>query len=210
MKLVLISDTHGNYGKVVVPDGDVLIHCGDITASGTLGEYVAFNEWLKPLPHKHKIVIGGNHDFALQRQPKEALAALDAATYLEDEEVVIDGLHIYGSPWQPEYLDLAFNLPRGGEELFEKWEAIPAHTNILVTHGPPHGVLDRLAYHGNIGCELLRKRLKWLTGLKLHCFGHIHEGYGMNSWLSTKTTFINAALTIGSGPFLREPIVFEL
>lgn len=211
MKIVLISDTHGLFDKVDVPDGDVLIHCGDITSSGALSELARFNDQLRKLPHKHKLVIGGNHDTMLQKKPQEARALLDAATYLEDEEIVIDGVRFYGTPWQPEYLCMAFNLPQEGEELQKKWDAIPDDTHVLITHCPPHGILDNLAGYGPLGCKLLRERLKWLPELRLHCFGHIHPCYGMNQWLSDRVTFVNAALMIyDGGKHLREPIVVEL
>lgn len=211
MRLVLTSDTHGLFDKVTVPDGDVLIHCGDITSSGALSELARFNDQMAKLPHKHKLVIAGNHDTMLQKKPEEARKALAAVTYLEDEAVVIDGVPFYGTPWQPEYLYMAFNLPQEGEELQKRWDAIPDDTQVLITHGPPYGVLDNLHAHGPLGCKLLRKRLSWLPELRLHCFGHIHQCYGMNNWLHSRITFVNAALTISDGgKQLRQPIVFDL
>ena len=64
LRFVAISDTHNKHADLVVPPGDVLIHAGDVTWGGTLAEVEAFNAWLGTLPHKHKIVVAGNHDFA--------------------------------------------------------------------------------------------------------------------------------------------------
>jgi hypothetical protein len=105
--------------------------------------------------------------------------------YLQDEGVTIDGVAFYGSPWQPWFYDWAFNLPRDGWELRKRWEAIPTETDVLVTHGPPHMVLDKAAGrhskdvasdHG--GCKILRTEILTRIKPKLHVFGHIHEGYG--------------------------------
>ena len=62
IKFVCVSDTHNLTNKIQVPEGDVLIHAGDFTNSGKPDEVEWFNKWLGNLPHKHKIVIAGNHD----------------------------------------------------------------------------------------------------------------------------------------------------
>ena len=177
MRIVCISDTHGRVGAERIPDGDVLLHGGDLcSSSGGLGDLEASARWLRSLPHRHKVIIAGNHDFCLQEKPTEARAALYELTYLEDESVCIEGLRIYGSPWQPRFCNMDFNLLRG-PELRATWSAIPADTDVLITHGPPFGVLDR-TWHGQlVGCEELALRLEDLQ-VGLHVFGHIHEGYG--------------------------------
>jgi hypothetical protein len=65
-----MSDTHAKVGggkflPFVVPDGDVLLHAGDFTDLGSIPEIIAFNDWLGTLPHKHKVVIAGNRDLAM-------------------------------------------------------------------------------------------------------------------------------------------------
>ncbi|KKU85756.1 MAG: hypothetical protein UY14_C0014G0001 [Parcubacteria group bacterium GW2011_GWA1_47_9] len=82
LRVVAISDTHEMHRQVVVPDGDVLVHAGDFTMSGTLPAIYEFNTWLGTLPHRHKVVVAGNHDWAFQRQPAQARALLTNATYL--------------------------------------------------------------------------------------------------------------------------------
>jgi hypothetical protein len=107
-------------------------------------------------------------------------------SYLEDSECKLanptDGaettLSVYGAPWQPEFYDWAYNLPRGGSELKEKWGMIPDNTDVLITHGPPHGLLDAAMDGFLCGCEELLEAVTTRVKPRLHIFGHIHEGYG--------------------------------
>ncbi len=190
MRIVAISDTHGYHDRVSIPEGDLLIHGGDLSNSGTLIEMERFNAFLEKLPHPHKVVIAGNHDFALERQAPEAEKLLTACHYLKDRQVVVEGLKIYGSPWQPWFFDWAFNLRRGSP-LAEKWAQIPNDTDILVTHGPPQGILDLTHDGRRVGCEELAKRVQEVRP-QAHIFGHIHEAYG--SLERYGTTFYNASL----------------
>lgn len=197
MKIVCLSDTHNIHNEIVVPDGDLLIHAGDATARGTIDEVRAFNMWFTSLPHKYKVFVAGNHDWLFEKNNEIAREILSSnIIYLQDSAVEIEGLKIYGSPWQPRFYDWAFNLNRGAE-LAEKWELIPDDTNILVTHGPPNGVLDEVPRQWgieNTGCEELRKRIDTLAEkdhLKLHVFGHIHCGYGRTE--QNGVTFVNAS-----------------
>jgi hypothetical protein len=105
--------------------------------------------------------------------------------------VDIDGLKIYGSPWQPEFFNWAFNLPRNGSELESKWNLIPEGLDILITHGPPWGVLDLAPRGLNVGCELLSKRVMEVSP-KIHVFGHIHSSYGQKNFNGVE--FINASV----------------
>jgi len=184
VRIVCISDTHNCNEQITVPDGDLLIHAGDATSIGTEDEIKRFNTWFSGLPHRRKIFIAGNHDWLFEKNNECARGLLDGSiTYLQDLSVVIDGLKIYGSPWQPRFFDWAFNLNRG-TEMAEKWKLIPDDIDILITHGPPSGILDEVPRKWgieNTGCEELRKRVDDLLmsgRLKLHVFGHIHCGYG--------------------------------
>jgi len=183
-----MADTHGFHEDLRIPGGDVLIHAGDLTHMGKLDELRQVNEFLLRLPHRYKIVVAGNHDWGFQRQPEAARRALTAATYLEDEAVVIEGVKFYGSPWQPCFLDWAFNLPRGAP-LAQKWDLIPQDTDVLITHGPPEGIGDRALDSRGVGCSDLLRRVQQVQP-KLHIFGHIHEDRGV--WTRGKTTFVNA------------------
>jgi predicted phosphodiesterase len=178
-RLVLLSDTHGLHDTLQVPDGDVLVHAGDLSGTGKPREIEAFARFIGRQTHAHKIVIAGNHDFLFEREPERAEALLrDHATYLRDSEITAAGLRFWGSPWQPWFHDWAFNLSRGAA-LAEKWALVPDGIDVLVTHGPPFGILDRVAYGGqSVGCEALLAALPRIAP-KLHVFGHIHEAYGV-------------------------------
>jgi predicted phosphodiesterase len=206
VRIVCISDTHGRHDDLVVPDGDVLIHAGDFTGRGEKAEVVAFSNWLAGLPHARKLVAAGNHDFAFEKRPSEARSWLTAATYLQDSGVTIDGVTFWGSPWQPRFFDWAFNLDRGAP-LAAKWALIPANTDVLVTHGPPHGILDRTSSGLHVGCEELLKVVERVRP-KVHVFGHIHEAYGQV--VKGPTRFVNASnCTLRYQP-TNPPIVVDL
>jgi hypothetical protein len=131
-RFIFLSDTHGLHEEIAVPDGDILIHAGDFGRRGTLAELVQFHAWLLRQPHKHKIFVAGNHDWCFETQPNAARDTMRGVTYLQDEAVTILGLKFYGSPWQPRFLDWAFNLDRG-EPLKRVWAKIPADTDVLIT-----------------------------------------------------------------------------
>ncbi len=125
MRLVLISDTHNQQRSLRLPAGDVLVHAGDFTMRGTEPEVRAFGEWLADQPYEHKVLIAGNHDFLFEREPQLARSLLPAHVhYLFDSEVTLGGLRFWGAPWQPWFLDWAFNLRRG-PELAARWALIP-------------------------------------------------------------------------------------
>ncbi len=192
LRLVFISDTHNHHMEV--PDGDLLFHSGDLSEAGTESQIAQFAEWFSELPHKHKVFIAGNHDFLFEKKPQEARELVKGLTYLEDQKIEIEGLKIYGSPWQPLFHHWAFNLERG-TPLKEKWDLIPTDTDILLTHGPPFKVLDKVYDGRGVGCEELIKRVAEVKPL-IHAFGHIHEAYGMaeKKWNEQeKTLFLNAS-----------------
>jgi predicted phosphodiesterase len=188
-RLVVVSDTHGFHDRIALPDGDVLVHCGDFCSHGLEEEARAFADFFRAQRHPHKVVIAGNHDRCLERAPALAAELFAGASYLFDSGATVAGLRFWGAPWQPWFLDWAFNLPRG-EPLREKWQLIDERTDVLVTHGPPQHVLDRTFSDDHAGCEELRAAVERLSP-RLHLFGHIHEGYG--SERQGGTLFINAA-----------------
>lgn len=201
--LTFISDTHNKHKELTkdLIGGDILIHTGDLTSMGYEHEIREFAKWFNSLHHyQYKIFIAGNHDWGFQNNSEkvnEILSFYDKITYLQDASIVIDDLSvkpfkIYGSPWQPEFYNWAFNLPRDGWELEQKWNDIPNDTDILLTHGPAFGYVDKVKGSTfNLGCELLTKRISAINP-KIHVCGHIHTGYGYTT--NQHTHFINASV----------------
>ncbi|WP_152206458.1 metallophosphatase domain-containing protein [Marinobacter changyiensis] len=210
MRLVCISDTHSMHLRIPpLPDGDVLIHAGDCLGAGTLDNVEDLNDWLGTLPHRHKIVIAGNHDWVFQEAPERARAALTNAIYLEDSRAEIEGVKFWGSPWTPTFMDWAFMLERG-QPLQERWAEIPEDTDVLITHGPPHGVGDEVPMESwceNVGCMDLLHRISQLS-LRAHIFGHIHEGYG--EYKIGKTRLINASTCTARFEPTNPPVVLDI
>lgn len=207
MKIVCLSDTHNAHQNLRVPPGDVLIHAGDATVNGTIDEVAAFSRWFESRPHKVKIFVAGNHDWLFETDPARARKILgDQVIYLQDEMVEIENLKIYGSPWQPRFFDWAFNLERG-REMREKWRSIPAGTDVLITHGPPFGILDETPAGDRAGCEELRKKVEEIRP-RLHVFGHIHHGYGTAERFDAR--FVNAANCDEAYAPTNLPIVVEM
>ena len=211
IRIVLISDTHGLHRQMPpVPDGEIVVHAGDGTRRGLADETAEFLQWFGGLPHQHKLMIAGNHDFLFEQEPARAESMVPAGvTYLRDSGTTIAGLRFWGSPWQPWFHDWAFNLERG-EPLAEKWRLIPSDTDVLVTHGPPHGILDRTNDHPPrlVGCEALTARLARLPSVRLHVFGHIHEAYGRLR--RDGREYVNASICDVRYRPVNDPIVMEL
>lgn len=192
-----ISDLHGAFPKL--EGGDVLIMAGDCTTNNTVPAWCKFFEWFARQQYKHKILVAGNHDGILVGSKKDKPFLLfrsenGTCDYLIDESVTIGDFKIWGSPWTPEFYDWHF-MKKRGEELREVWQKIPDDTDILVTHGPPFGILDKNKMGKPCGCEELAKAVERIKP-KLHVFGHIHGGYGRmeRTWADgSKTIFVNAA-----------------
>lgn len=223
MKIVLISDTHSLHPKMrhKIPQGNVLIHGGDCTNIGKENEVKEFIDWFKNIDgFDIKILIAGNHDFGFEKKEQWFLDLIDSeklkehnCVYLEDSEYIIKidefpkEVKVYGSPWQPWFYNWAFNLPRNGEELEKKWKNIPNDTDILVTHGPPFGILDYPPTNVNVGCEILRFHVEQIKP-KIHVMGHIHHSRGLKE--VDGTLFINASVCDERYRPINKPIVVDL
>lgn len=234
MRIVCISDTHGLHHKLEheLPEGDVLIHSGDCTNLGKEKEIEDFIYWFQNIKgFDTKIFIAGNHDFGFEnyngvRHSNEApwlhhllneenLSQSDVV-YLHDSEFVIESpefsrpIKFYGSPWQPEFYNWAFNLPRNGWELETKWNDIPNDTDVLITHTPPHGIRDFVQSRigmDSVGCELLRFRVEQFNP-PLNVYGHIHGAYGAAQ--IKDTLFVNACICDEKYRPINKPIIIEL
>lgn len=220
MKIVAISDTHEQHKQITIPECDILIHAGDITKKGSLVALYEFCAWMKDQPAKHKCLIYGNHELGFSYGPKreEALATPKqfGITYLENSSVEIDGIKFYGSPVQPWFHDWEWNVHRG-PDIAKIWAAIPEDTQVLITHGPPFGVLDSLAEDNpffpaeKLGCEDLLERITNLPKLKAHIFGHIHSGHGTMKG-PNNVTFVNASICddVHHHKAVNKPIVIDI
>ena len=188
LKVVCISDTHGAHRQASLPDGDLLIHAGDIS-NGYLDEVEDFLQWFDQLPFTYKVFIGGNMDFPLAQHPTPILSELPANVhYLQDELVEIEGLRIWGSPWIPEFVGVF--MKKRGADIDQYWKKIPANLDVLITHTPPYGILDTTSRGAKVGCVDLAQRLEALAP-RFHIFGHVHEAYGRQKTSSTQ--FVNVA-----------------
>jgi Icc-related predicted phosphoesterase len=215
MKITFISDTHNKHNHLtskaynnILGSGDVLVHAGDCTSVGKSHEIKNFLDWFSNTDFTHKIFIAGNHDFGFELVNTIAPEYQEKGVhYLFDSELVIDGIKFYGSPWQPEFYDWAFNLPRNGMELEQKWNQIPPNTDVLITHGPAFGFLDATPSGQRVGCELLYHRIMDVKP-KIHVCGHIHHSYGQKSFDGTE--FLNASVLNERYEYQNKPIVVEL
>lgn len=210
----LLSDTHNRHADFKCKGGDILLHSGDVSSRGTDQEILNFINWFEQQPYESKIFIPGNHDWSLERNfaywKDECIKR--RIHLLNDSGLIIKSMYdpnlnlkIWGSPVQPWFHSWAFNRARTEKEATKQhgwikphWDLIPKDTEILLTHGPPMGILDevtRVCGSSNnppqhAGCEELLKKIKE-TNVKLHLFGHIHEGRGFH--YEGSTTYVNGS-----------------
>jgi Icc-related predicted phosphoesterase len=248
VRVVCISDTHNFHDSINLPDGDILIHSGDYSFYGTLDETTKFADWIASLDKfKHKVVIAGNHDIGMDAKSydkigdmwkqdplgasrnndpadvRALLAERKGITYLENQDVVIEGVKIFGSPVTPlialgvvQPIPMAFQ-PTTTDELRACWDLIPDDAQIVVTHGPPRGFCDAAAPYYRIGCELLRDRVLQIRP-DAHVFGHVHQARGRMTHdyederpgLPKSTLFINASICTMVNVPLYTPEVFDI
>lgn len=221
MKISLISDTHNKHKQCHfdLPGGDLLLHAGDISSMGYEHEIREFCSWFNKIDiYDHKVFIAGNHDWGFQddaEKTKEILDFYKTITYLQDDMFLTgdesnnyeNRIKIWGSPWQPEFYNWAFNLPRRGEELRYQWSLIPADTDILITHGPAWGYVDQvIGRPDHLGCELLADRIKEIKP-KIHVCGHIHSGHGYV--FEDGTHYFNASILNEQYQYGQKPITFD-
>ncbi|KAI0562665.1 metallophosphoesterase [Gracilaria domingensis] len=188
LRLVILSDTH-RYFRHPVPDGDILVHCGD--SEWRVDEA---NDWASKLPHANKIFVSGNMDRRFKGKTNEFRDII----YLQDSMVEVNGLKIYGSPWTPEFVgEFQLSNKKQAEDV---WDGVPNDVDILITHGPPKGILDTTSRGLRVGDAVLLEKVREVKP-RVHCFGHVHESYGtvMNDG---PTLFCNAAVFNGHAPLV--------
>lgn len=207
MKVVCISDTHSLHDCIVLPKGDMIIHAGDISASGLENQVMSFLNWFSKLNYTYKIFIAGNHDFLFERSPQAARNMIpDNVIYLEESGIIIEGLRLWGTPITPYFNDWAFNrLP--GKDIEKHTQMIPENLDILISHGPPHGILDKNVRGKHCGCVSLRSQIE-KTNPRVVIMGHVHEGYGQME--HDGIHFINASLLNEHYRYTNDPVVWEI
>jgi len=209
MQIVAISDTHGKHRDLQpLPEGDVLIHAGDVSRGGTKEQVTDFLDWFAEQNHPYKLFIAGNHDFFFEESESKKISRIIPKNiiYLNDSGVEINGVKFWGSPITPWFNNWAFNRERG-EEIKKHWDLIPNDTGILITHGAPFGILDETVYGDRTGCEELLLCVEQVKP-KFHIFGHIHEDYG--SFTKGETTFVNASVLDDWYEMKNKPIILDL
>lgn len=191
LRVVHVSDTHMSHHQLKMPDGDILVHTGDLSGVTNMNELFSFNNWLKGMEGKYREIffVPGNHDGQFE-QLSFCQNILTECKVLFDQQVEFDGYKIYGSPWTLTFFDWWFMKDK--DKIQEVWDKIPDDTNILLTHQPPYLCLDR-AYEYiknkrnqedtkrilNVGCKALRETcMNRLKKLQLNCFGHLHMDGG--------------------------------
>ena len=211
MRLVLLADTHDQnlhtkFGTI--PDGDVLIHAGDLVAIGRDPErYKRMGNQLRRFPHRYKLVVPGNHDHLFLEDLEAAKAALGTGiSVLFDSSIEIEGKLFYGTPWL-HWVEGKYTFETQDSEA--KWEMIPENTDVLITHSPPYGIFDLSAKSGeHIGSVELRKHVLERVRPQVHVFGHNHMEWGQEEIEGVK--FVNAAMVDDLYKPLRGATVIDL
>jgi Icc-related predicted phosphoesterase len=178
LTVVMISDTHGHHRDLWIPRGDILLFAGDFSNIGLKQPNLCadFNAWAKTLDFKHKILICGNHELGFDMYPEDGKEILSSWTVLDGSGVTVEGIKFWGEPRTPSFHNWAYQCPR--HKTYEQlWATVPDDTDVLLTHGPPLGILDRTEGGENIGDEGLTQRIMELNLLHVVC-GHNHKGGG--------------------------------
>lgn len=205
MRLIALADTHNQHRDIPIPEGDILIHAGDCTEGGTRHETSDFLAWFSSQPHRHKILVPGNHDFYFQK-PENIKEIPKNIHLLIDEGREIEGLQIWGSPFIPSNGNWAFSRERGAV-IKKHWDLIPQTTNILITHTPAFGILDQIENGSHVGCEELAKTLKFVQP-KYHFFGHIHQASG--KLIRPGTEYFNLSILDERLRIMNSPVILDL
>lgn len=105
MRLVCLSDTHGLHDRLILPEGDILVHAGDVCNHGSLVEAVRFLGWFESVgDYQHRVLIAGNHDRVFEDDALIRGLIPKNIHYLNDSGVTIGGMHLWGSPVTPFFL----------------------------------------------------------------------------------------------------------
>ena len=219
MKIWFISDTHNEHEQLQVPDVDLVIHCGDESESGNAHlnepEGRNFFEWYSALDIPTKIFVPGNHSRAIEQGLIRA-ENFPKVTFLIHEMTEWNGLKIFGTPFTPVFFDWAYMRERS--ELDPIWQSIPDAVDILVTHGPPKGVLDvtrdmDTRQPVQVGSKSLRRHVLERIKPRFHAFGHIHDENGIRNFgteTRDATQFINCSCCNTAGKIKNQGWIIEV
>ncbi len=197
MTILHISDTHNRHRQLQhLPAADVIVHSGDFTMAGTESEVMDFMEWFCDLPYAHKVFIAGNHDDCLFGADFNGLP--DNCHYLYGNGVEIDGIRFFGIPLFVED-DISGNYAKMVRN-------IPSDTDVLITHQPPFGILDKSG-HYHFGNKTLTETVREIQP-KVHLFGHIHVANGLYQY--EHVMYSNAALVGEDYELANDPHIIEL
>ncbi|KJX99680.1 hypothetical protein TI39_contig353g00001 [Zymoseptoria brevis] len=202
IRIVCISDTHNHApGEgYTLPQGDILIHAGDLTNQGSYKELKKAVDWISSADFAVKIIVAGNHDLSLDSdyslkhesgwkvlpEDVEACRGLmrsDQFIYLEHSSVVVQlpekdvTLRVFGSPYSPDRGRQNWAFQYADDTATSLWNEVPQDTDVLIIHTPPKGFCDESRHWEQGGCAALAKTLLRIKPL-VHICGHCHEGRG--------------------------------
>jgi Icc-related predicted phosphoesterase len=194
MKICCLSDTHQHHKKIKMPEVDMIIHAGDFTYHGELEEVKKFLQWYGEQKAKYKLLVCGNHEVEISKQPFQLLQQMcenEGIQILNNTHTVIQGLTIFGSPNSNKF-GHGWAYKSTENELENIYASILPDTDVIITHGPAYGRLDRVLMGNHAGSMALAKRISELSNLKLHVTGHIHESRG--TMMRNGVLTVNAAI----------------
>jgi Icc-related predicted phosphoesterase len=218
-KIVCISDVHGKWNKVQIPECDVLISAGDYSFTGETHMIRDFHKWLDKQPAKHIISVQGNHEKSVEKNfelaKQMAQEACPRVHFIEEGLVEVEGLKIWCSAISKFFCNWAYNR-YPGDDIQKHWDKIPNGVDLVVTHGPCYGIHDGVErFNGKIceyeiehtGCPQLLDKVLEIKPKAFIC-GHIHEGYGTLDRDGIK--FINASICDEHYKAINKPIILEI
>lgn len=203
---MVLSDTHELHRSIDVPDGDILIHCGDWSMFGRNQSALDdFADWIAALPHRYKVLCPGNHEYYLEHSPSRR-NEIPGVTVLINEGITIEGLRLWVTPATTSK-GAAFGVA-SAQEREHLYRAIPDGIDVLITHGPPYGILDGdQAGSFHAGCRELHSAVERIRP-KLHVFGHVHGAHGIVT--TPTTTYVNACLMSIDNGLDFEPVALRM
>ncbi|MEG0950140.1 MAG: metallophosphatase domain-containing protein [Bacteroidales bacterium] len=156
VRIFIFSDTHGDHHKLPIPTNiDIIICAGDVVNGLSNPELERFFKWYASIPADLRIFVAGNHELIFDLFPEEAKSLIpNNIVLLENSGISYKKIKFY-------------SVAARGWLHYET--EIPNNTDILITHGPPLGILDNQQ-----GCALLRKAV-FKSKPAYHLFGHIHS-----------------------------------